>query len=169
MLPIERQGKKAPQEKWLTKTRVGLITGGFALLLVLCAGAMIALLRWVANILKPFQLQLESTHSARWSSHSASWVESVVQGENRTPDLLYKPLFFMACTVADPDPSQSLITDNGMRKEMRNAAQWTGLYTARLTLQLMFSPSTRWTRWCVKFKRSRGKCLLGRLLLKSNK
>lgn len=28
----------------------------------------------------------------------------------------------------------------------------------------MFFPSTRWTRWCVKSKRSRGKCLLRRLL-----
>lgn len=44
ILPIEKQSKSPAQEKWLTKTRIGLITGGFALLLCLCAIGLIALL-----------------------------------------------------------------------------------------------------------------------------
>jgi len=44
VLPIEDQSKREGQEKWFTKTRLGLITGGFVLFLVICAGAMIALL-----------------------------------------------------------------------------------------------------------------------------
>ena len=44
-LPVEKKSRKTAKEGWMTNTRIGLITGGFALLLCLCAIVMIALLR----------------------------------------------------------------------------------------------------------------------------
>lgn len=41
---VEKESRKADEEGWLTKTRIGLITGGFALLLCICAIIMIAML-----------------------------------------------------------------------------------------------------------------------------
>lgn len=45
IFPIDKQSKSTPQEGWLTKTRIGLITGGFAFLVLLTVGATIAFLR----------------------------------------------------------------------------------------------------------------------------
>lgn len=45
---VEKESRKADEEGWLTKTRIGLITGGFALLLCICAIIMIAMLRSVS-------------------------------------------------------------------------------------------------------------------------
>jgi len=44
-VPVQVESRKTAKEGWMTNTRIGLITGGFALLLCLCAIAMIALLR----------------------------------------------------------------------------------------------------------------------------
>lgn len=49
---VEKESRKADEEGWLTKTRIGLITGGFALLLCICAIIMIAMLRSVSLLYK---------------------------------------------------------------------------------------------------------------------
>jgi len=43
-VPVQKESRKTAKEGWMTKTNIGLITGGFALLLCLCAIVMIALL-----------------------------------------------------------------------------------------------------------------------------
>ena len=43
--PVQKESRKTAKEGWLTNTRIGLIIGGFALLLCLCAMVMIAFLR----------------------------------------------------------------------------------------------------------------------------
>lgn len=45
ILPIEKQSKSESRKTWMTKTRIGLISGGFALLLCLITIALIVLLR----------------------------------------------------------------------------------------------------------------------------
>lgn len=42
--PVQEESRKTAKEGWMTNTRMGLIAGGFALLLCLCAIVMIALL-----------------------------------------------------------------------------------------------------------------------------
>ena len=44
-VPVQKESKKTAKEGWMTNTRIGLITGGFAFLLCLCAILMIAFLR----------------------------------------------------------------------------------------------------------------------------
>lgn len=44
-VPVQKESSKTAKEGWMTNTRMGLIAGGFALLLCLCAIVMIAFLR----------------------------------------------------------------------------------------------------------------------------
>lgn len=44
-VPVQKESRKTAKGGWMTNTRIGLITGGFALLLCLCAIVMMYLLR----------------------------------------------------------------------------------------------------------------------------
>ena len=44
-VPVQKESRKTAKKGWMTNTRMGLIAGGFALLLCLCAIVIIAFLR----------------------------------------------------------------------------------------------------------------------------
>lgn len=66
---MDKQSKSTPQEGWLTKTRIGLITGGFAFLLLLTVGATIAFLSCRKKSSQvPYKRQ--RCHKGNWKGNS---------------------------------------------------------------------------------------------------